>query len=651
MASQQAFLPLAVALLTLVATSPARGQAERIHNYHSQIEVLEDGSLKVTETIEVTAAGREIKRGIYRDFPTLYPSKYLIPIEVPFDVVSVERDGKPEPYHTERLSNGVRVKVGRENRMVPKGKHTYKITYTTNYQLGYHKDHDELYWNATGNGWAFPIDRATASVELPKGVPRDELTVEGYTGPQGSKAKNLTAKVNQETGTADFATTAPLGPRQGMTVVVGFPKGHVREPTKAERSALYLQVNRTLWLALGGLLAVLIYYLGAWVEVGRDPPGGTIYPQFHAPLDLPPACVRYLRRMGYDKKCFTAAVINMAVKRFLTIEEEKGEYTLKRCDPTTREKLSPGERGIADTLLKSNSITLKQSHHEKISKAIHKLGARLSTEFDGKLFMRNRRWLVPGWLLSAAAIAAVAFSSGWQGVAIAGFMSVWLSFWTFACVCLAVMVFSAWRTALVLRRDTLGRLGSFAGAVFITLFSLPFFAGELIGFGFLVGGTTIWMAPLIIGIVAMNWMFWYLIKQPTVEGQRVMDEIEGFRMYLGTAEGEYLQQMYPPKATPELFEKFLPYALALDVENEWSEKFSDVLARAATTAGETDGYQPTWYHGGSWHPSSPAAFAGGLAGSLGGAISSSSTAPGSSSGGGGGGSSGGGGGGGGGGGW
>ena len=159
------------------------------------------------------------------------------------------------------------------------------------------------------------------------------------------------------------------------------------------------------------------------------------------------------------------------------------------------------------------------------------------------------------------------------------------------------------------------------------------------------------MVPLLLGIVALHWSFWHLIKQPTVEGQRVRDGIEGFRMYLGTAEGEYLQQMYPPKATPELFEKYLPYALALDVENEWSEKFSDVLAQAGTAAGEADGYQPAWYHGSGWMSSSPAAFASGLAGSLGGAISSSSTAPGSSSGSGGGGSSGGGGGGGGGGGW
>ncbi|MFW6125342.1 MAG: DUF2207 family protein [Pirellulales bacterium] len=159
------------------------------------------------------------------------------------------------------------------------------------------------------------------------------------------------------------------------------------------------------------------------------------------------------------------------------------------------------------------------------------------------------------------------------------------------------------------------------------------------------------MVPLVAGLVALNWRFWHWIKQPTVEGRRIMDEIDGFRMYLATAEGEFLQRLHPPEQTPELFERYLPYALALDVENEWAEKFSDLLSRAAQAPAEGDGYRPAWYVGPHWNASAPGTFASSLAVSLGGAIASSATAPGSSSGGGGGGSSGGGGGGGGGGGW
>ena len=109
--------------------------------------------------------------------------------------------------------------------------------------------------------------------------------------------------------------------------------------------------------------------------------------------------------------------------------------------------------------------------------------------------------------------------------------------------------------------------------------------------------------------------------------------------------------MHPPELTTELFEKYLPYALALDVENAWAEKFSSVLGRAATAPGQSNGYQPSWYHGTNRNLASIGDFAGNLGSSIGSAVSSSSTAPGSSSGGSGGGSSGGGGGGGGGGGW
>ena len=118
-------------------------------------------------------------------------------------------------------------------------------------------------------------------------------------------------------------------------------------------------------------------------------------------------------------------------------------------------------------------------------------------------------------------------------------------------------------------------------------------------------------------------------------------------MYLATVEEHRLEKLHPPDKTPELFERYLPYALALEVDQEWSEKFADVLSRAVAS----DGYSPHWYHGHHWNSMHTGSFASGLGSSLSSAISSSSTAPGSSSGFGGGGSSGGGGGGGGGGGW
>jgi uncharacterized membrane protein len=132
-------------------------------------------------------------------------------------------------------------------------------------------------------------------------------------------------------------------------------------------------------------------------------------------------------------------------------------------------------------------------------------------------------------------------------------------------------------------------------------------------------------------------------------GRKLLDRVEGFRTFLSATEGDRLVRMYPVERTPELFEKFLPYALALDVEQPWSEQFSEILQKSSQEGRE--GYSPRWYSGSAWDSGRINSFGSAIGSTLAGAISASSTAPGSSSGGGGGGSSGGGGGGGGGGGW
>jgi len=140
--------------------------------------------------------------------------------------------------------------------------------------------------------------------------------------------------------------------------------------------------------------------------------------------------------------------------------------------------------------------------------------------------------------------------------------------------------------------------------------------------------------------------FWW-ISAPTVAGRAVLDRIAGFKQYLSITEGERLDRMTVPTDTPQIFERYLPYAIALGVENRWAERFAGILAAA-----QAQGQQGFAWYAGTQHPwSDPTGFADSMGSSLASAISSASTAPGSSSGSGGGGSSGGGGGGGGGGGW
>lgn len=643
------FAILASVLLFLHGSS-ALAANEEINDYQSEIIVNKDGSLNVTETIRVTATGDKIKRGIYRDFPTRYQKSAFLAIEVPFKILSVTRDGKKEPYHTEKQDNGIRIYIGRKNVRLTPGQYTYQMSYWTNFQLGYFDDHDELYWNVTGNGWIFPIARASATVRLPTAVPFDKVTSETYTGKQGAKDDNARSAVDQQTKRVQFETTAPLRAHEGLTIVVSFPKGFVREPTEAEKSELYFFANLPLWVAAVGFLSLLAYYLVAWFLVGRDPPGRAIMPLFDPPEDLSPACARYLWKMGYDRTCFTAAILNLACKGYLTIQEQDGVYTLGRTNSTPKEKASTGEITIYNKLLADGWIVLKQTNYKKVKSAIEALSTKLSAEFDGKLFYKHRLWLIPGWVLTALVLAGIWFSGDEEQAFAGPFLSVWLTIWTFVCYGLAKKTMRAWRSAIALRRSTVKAIGSYFGALVTTLFCIPFFLGELVGLGFLIFSTSVWMAVPLIGLFGINWIFWRLIKQPTAKGRGVMDAIEGFRMYLGPVEGEMLEKMNPPEKTPQLFEKLLPYALALGVENTWAERFVEVL-RAASTDPASSTYQPAWYVGSAWNAAGIGSFASNFSSSLGSAIASSSTAPGSSSGSSGGGFSGGGGGGGGGGGW
>jgi uncharacterized membrane protein len=184
------------------------------------------------------------------------------------------------------------------------------------------------------------------------------------------------------------------------------------------------------------------------------------------------------------------------------------------------------------------------------------------------------------------------------------------------------------------------------------MFAIPFVIGEIVGIVVFTFTTSIYVLIVVAFMIFINILFYQLMKAPTLTGRKILDKIEGFKMYLSLAEKERLNLLNPPGRTPALFEKYLPYAFALDVEQEWSEQFSDVLSKAY---GPSSDNAPRWYSGTSWRTLGASGFTSNLGSSLTSAVasaaSSSSSSPGSSSGGGGGGSSGGGGGGGGGGGW
>jgi uncharacterized membrane protein YgcG len=618
---------LAPLLWALTVAFPSFAE-ERIRQFQSDVEVMPSGTLTVTETITVLAEGKKIKRGIYRDFPTEYRDHENRKHQVGFRLLGVSRNGSPEAHHTEKLSNGIRIYIGQRNRILPPGEYRYTLTYETDRQLGFFDKHDELYWNATGNDWDFPIDEAAVIVKLPQGVPPHQIQATAYTGPAGSRNRDYQSGISSDVSVT-FTTTAPLAPGSGITVVVGWPTGYVTPPNRSELLGFWLKDRLTVIIGVTGSALVLLYLLLAWYRVGRDPRGGTIIPRFEPPSGLSPAATRYVLNMGFDNKVFSCALISMAVKQRIRINEEhRGKTIIERDDASNTGPLSFGEKALYQKLLgHSGSLELDNTHHKRIGAARNLLKSRLADEYHGQFFFRNLKWLIPGLSLSVLTIAALVIANP-EPVMVIGVPFVVTSVF----IVVAIRIWQQGKRWLAIL------ISGFAGTAGL---------GNLLIMSATVGGGFV-LALTLATLFIFNLVFFRLLKAPTRLGRDVMDEIEGFRKYLATAEKNRLNTLGSIDEQLLLFEKYLPYALALDVAQEWSEHFSETLAQAAQEPGRH--YQPRWYSGRSWESTNPTRFGNALGSTLSSTVASAATAPGSSSGFSGG-SSGGGGGGGGGGGW
>jgi uncharacterized membrane protein YgcG len=569
----------AIVVCLIAAASAVLAQdAERILQYAIEVNVGAEGDVDVTEQITVRAAGNQIRRGIYRDFPTRYRDRYGNNVVVGFEVQGVERDGAVEPWFTERRDNGVRINTGNDD-YLPRlpAEYRYTLRYRTTRQIGFFADHDELYWNAIGTGWNFAIERASVEVRLPEAVPIERMVAEGYTGPQGARGSDYSATATAP-GVARWELTAPLSPREGFTIVLSFPKGIVAEPTQADRASWLLADNRGVLVALAGFALLLMYVVRRWRQVGRDPDPGVVIARYEPPKERSPGELRYLKRRRYDTRCFTSDLLTAAVQGDVQIERQGRGLLLGdrwQIERTLRdvERRFPSVKALLDSLFPEGAGMLElEKENASLLTGAHRAHFRvLNTLLHGSHFKRNAGSVVAA-ILIAVATAVVAFAiSGGGGV--------------------------------------------------------PF-----------IIGIAVLMALVVV-------FFGYLVEAPTRLGRRLLDEIEGLKLYLSVAERDELASMQGPGAPPPLdaerYEKLLPYAVALDVEEAWTRKFTAAVGAAAAAAATA---RMVWYHGA--HTSDLGGLVKAVGSGLSSSIASASTPPGSSSGGGGGGFSGGGGGGG-----
>ncbi len=471
--------------------------------------------------------------------------------------------------------NGVRTYFGRSDRFIDHGVHTYQFRYRAFRMLGFFDEHDELYWNVTGFDWAFPIDRGSATVRFDFELPAGEIATEAIQAPTAAARHDFTSHVDAD-GVAHFA-----GERIARAAERPHHRRHVAQgltslnPRHWNAPGWILKDNLGLLIALAGFAGVLAYAIPVWKRYGKDPEEGVLVTRYEPPQGFSPASLRYIRQMYYDDKTMTAAILSLAVKGYLSINDLGSKHTLFRLDPgADAPPLAAGEAELYEALFKDGKrVVLEQDNHALLGDARTAHRTSLIKDYKKHYFRLNGLLNLPSILIALASMA------------------------------LAMIVGGRLSVAMIV-------------VIVVMLLTVAFF-----------------------GVI---------MKRPTLRGRKVLDEMVGFKDYLEVAEKDEMNLRNPPEKTPQLFEAYLPFALALGVEQAWAEKFARVLEAIRGPDGR--GYQPSWYSG-SWNSARISSNIGSVSSGLGSAISSSVTPPGSSSGGGGGGFSGGGGGGGGGGGW
>ncbi|WP_339925752.1 DUF2207 domain-containing protein [uncultured Cyclobacterium sp.] len=636
---------LILVLLLLSSSLCAIAQEEElILNYHSEITVQLDGSLNVTENIKVRSLGHDINRGIFRSFPVRYRDKYNNQITVGFKVLGVKKNGINEPYKVIRQGDFEVIRIGDEHTILEPGIYSYSISYETNRQIGFFKDFDELYWNAIGSEWSFKILEASARITLPPGGIMGQYAA--YSGKSGNS--DCDCIIEKESESALFVKVNDnLLPGEGLTIATSWQKGIITPPTQTDKTKTFFRDNAGIfYLAIGFILA-LVYYFYAWNRVGRDPHKGGIYPQFDPPNGLDAASMRYLYKMSFDTQTYVAAIVEMATKGWLKIiEEKKKKFNLEK----TAANIETPNTGYLIVLQKLfplglQEISLEQKEHKKIGGAMRGLQQDLYARLHGAYFKNNYLWAIPGFLIS---VLSLLLAIKYTFPNLLEIEKTMLILGLVICFFLTILLGKIFDTLLEYQDKGHIKTSTLLveGILLLIIVGLPayvvYYFNLSPAFGFL-------FFFILLGIV--NAIFIQLMNAPTVSGRKIMDEIEGFRMYLNAAEKPLLETYNPPGITPEIFEKLLPFAIALEVGEAWGKAFERKLESLGEDQNNRSYYRPIWYTGSAFTAGSMVGFSDNLNSSFGSALATSSSPPGGSSGSGGGGSAGGGGGGGGGGGW
>jgi hypothetical protein len=587
-------LLFALLLLLCPALLTAQDTGWEITSFNATYRVNADRTIDVVELISVDFGALQ-KHGIYREIPIRYRrvAKAGMPLDagrvtVDLTLRGVTNDrGEAQQVEVTR-GERVRIRIGSPDVTVM-GPQVYMIRYQLESGVGFFAGHDELYWQVTGTEWPVPIREATARVIVPAGGAATDSawTAWCYAGwAESNSNERCTAQV--AAGQEFTFASGRLDPGEGLTLVAGFPKGLVIEPTAADVTR---ERVATWWPVAVPFLIFLTMYR-QWHRRGREPHVGSIVAQWKIPSDMRPGAAGVLLDQRADMDDIVATLLDLAVRGYIRIREVepenilaalgdsflgkalkslgvgKNDWSIERTEKPVTDLLFY-EREVLDALLEGKQSRVMSDLHNDFYKHLPNLHTVMYAEVVRQgWFVQSpekvrQRWLVFGLLVLIAGVVA--------GIAL---------------------------------HNAVLAIGTVLGGI------------VMIGFS--------------------NSM-----PAMTESGAKQWAAIKGLEEYIRRAEKVELESRQGPQRTTELFETLLPYAVALDASDIWVDQFASVLASTP----------PTWYVGTNMHAFNVSSFRSGLSGFQTAATRTMGSSPGSSSGGGGGGSVGGGGGGGGGGSW
>ena len=577
-------------------------EQERFIGFHTDIVIETDGTIVVTDNIKLYAGGIEIKRGIIREIPLYRRDAKGKNIKIDINVLSVICNGEKTKYNVSKGSRFVEVATG-DDTFLEHGVYEFAITYSSRGHIGFFDGYDELYWNVTGFN-DFVIEQASATITLPEGA--TAISADAYTGIKGATGKDFL--VDNQGTVQTFTATRLFHPMEGMTIAIGFTPDIIQRPPPPTESEQYWEDNKHHICGIAILALFGLYFLITFLIAGRRREKPVVIPTFAPPYDWSPATMNYLYKKRYDNTAFSASIVEMAVKGAVGIDcEPEGTYTIVNKHKT--EDLKPVEQNVYNTL-----FLFEKEEKDRMAERLKKLSSGtagnamvlsiLNEDSPLEQLKVNRKNGMRLWYSSDSLQRNL--KAGWK-------LDKFFRFNRKLCVIggILIPILMILNMMLTLDDETLnGFLFAFP-VLFLGFFEM-LRAGFKKKFGFAAIFSylifSIFYYYIIFTIVYdlsdpldVHWqqavyfvlltlayfLYTRLIQTQTLLGTVTLAALEGFRMYMKTAEEHRLNILTPPEKTPELFEKLLPYAIALGVSNEWCEKFDSVLKKF--------NYNPVWY--------------------------------------------------------